>query len=369
MLKKIVSILLAVVLLLSVAIVSVSAAEDSNSEREEKLVYFDATGWEGYRYIYCYVWERGGDSFYAWQAIATRMTQVSDNLYSYDLSVLEDDKYVEGGMQDGKDYLIIFSSDGTYAQTYDLTLSTECIGDTVYLTGNQIENPVDVTKSTYEAVWTKNSKKYGPHKAITSVGNIVGSNLCPGESGVKVVGDWLVYYSQNPNIDVADVIAKALPEFGVETAEDVQAVYTYIREKQGTNLTDSEYADIEKILKTASGTEDSPSEDKEGTEVKAKKDNKMKVTVKDKKVKAKKLKKAKVTVNAITVKKANGAVTYKKVAKKSSNRLTIDKKTGKITVKKKTTKGNYKIQVKITAKGDKNYKSKTVTKTVKIKVN
>ena len=89
------------------------------------------------------------------------------------------------------------------------------------------------------------------------------------------------------------------------------------------------------------------------TEVKAKKANKMTVTVKDKKVKVKNLKKNKVTVKAITVKKANGTVTFSKVAKKSSSRLTVNAKTGKITVKKGTKKGTYKITVMVCAKGTK----------------
>ena len=122
----------------------------------------------------------------------------------------------------------------------------------------------------------------------------------------------------------------------------------------------------EALQPTTSATE--PTESAKTPEVKAKKTNKMKVTVKDKKVKAKKLKKAKVKVKAITVKKANGAVTFKKFAKKSSKYLTVNAKTGKITVKKGTKKGVYKIKVKITAKGTKNYKPKTVTKTIKIKV-
>ena len=100
----------------------------------------------------------------------------------------------------------------------------------------------------------------------------------------------------------------------------------------------------------------------------AKKDNKMKVTVTTKTVKAKKLKTTKVTVKAVTVKNNNGTVNFTKIAKKSSNRLTVNAKTGKITVKKGTNKGNYKIKVKITAKGTKKYNPKTVIKTVKIKV-
>ena len=65
-------------------------------------------------------------------------------------------------------------------------------------------------------------------------------------------------------------------------------------------------------------------------------------------------------------KKAQGAVTYKKVS--GDSKLSIAKNTGKITLKKVTKAKTYKIKVKVTAAGNKNYKSKSQTVTVKIKV-
>lgn len=70
----------------------------------------------------------------------------------------------------------------------------------------------------------------------------------------------------------------------------------------------------------------------------------------------------------MTVKKAQGKVTYAKVSKGSSKYLTISKSTGKITVKKKTPKGTYEIKVKVTAAGNSNYKKGSKTVTVKVKV-
>lgn len=93
---------------------------------------------------------------------------------------------------------------------------------------------------------------------------------------------------------------------------------------------------------------------------------KMTVKAATKKLKAKKVKKAKQTVKAITVKNAQGKVTYKKVS--GSKKLTVNAKTGKITVKKGTKKGTYKINVKVTAAGNGNYKAASKTVTVKIKV-
>jgi hypothetical protein len=105
----------------------------------------------------------------------------------------------------------------------------------------------------------------------------------------------------------------------------------------------------------------------------AKKDNPLKVTAKTKTLKAKKLKSKKQTVKALTVKKAQGKVSFAKVKKgttaKIYKKITVNKKTGKITFKKgKYAKKTYNIKIKITATGNKAYKAKTVTKTVKIKV-
>ena len=66
-----------------------------------------------------------------------------------------------------------------------------------------------------------------------------------------------------------------------------------------------------------------------------------------------------------TIKKNQGTVTMKKES--GSGRLTVNSK-GKITVKKGTKKGTYKVAVSITAKGNSNYKAKTTTYNLKVKV-
>ena len=104
-----------------------------------------------------------------------------------------------------------------------------------------------------------------------------------------------------------------------------------------------------------------------------KKANPVKVTVKTRTVKLKKLKKKAQKVKSITVKKAQGKVSYKLiksgVSKKIRKLVSINKK-GAITIKKwkKAKKGNYKIKLKITAKGNSKYYSKTLNKTVKIEI-
>ena len=84
-----------------------------------------------------------------------------------------------------------------------------------------------------------------------------------------------------------------------------------------------------------------------------------------------KVKRAKQTVKPIKVSKAQGKVTYKltSVPKALGKLVKINSK-GVITIKrwKKAKKGNYKIRVKITAKGNSKFNKKTITKTIKLRI-
>ncbi|MCR5667380.1 MAG: hypothetical protein K6G01_11210 [Eubacterium sp.] len=93
--------------------------------------------------------------------------------------------------------------------------------------------------------------------------------------------------------------------------------------------------------------------------------NSMKVSAVKKSAKYQTVKKKSTTVaRPLSVKKANGSVTYAKSS--GSSRLTVSKKTGKVTVKKKTKKGTYTIKIKVSAAGDANHYA--TAKTVKCKV-
>jgi LPXTG-motif cell wall-anchored protein len=265
MLKRIISIALAVVMVMAMAAVAVSAAEvsdasagaevsnsagadtSSSATGSGSVIYFDASKWKNYTTIYCHIWERGGDAFFTWQSKKEACTKVSGSKYSYDLSTLDASTQVEGGFKSNKDYCVIFSAN-TGVQTFDQTIGTACIGDTAKVTGKMIENAVDSEKEAYESVWTTNSSKYGPHLAISSIGNIIGSKLCPNENGAEVIGDWLPTYSSHTNFDVVATLAKALPKFGVK---DIQTVYAYILSKENSDLTDSDYATMQSQLEKA----------------------------------------------------------------------------------------------------------------------
>ena len=95
----------------------------------------------------------------------------------------------------------------------------------------------------------------------------------------------------------------------------------------------------------------------------------MTVSVKQITIKKAKVKKKKQTIaksKAFIIENAQGPVTFEKAG--GSGKLSISK-AGKITVKKGTKKGSYKLTVKVTAAGNKDYKpgSKTVKMEIIIK--
>ncbi|MCR5205703.1 MAG: cadherin repeat domain-containing protein [Lachnospiraceae bacterium] len=71
----------------------------------------------------------------------------------------------------------------------------------------------------------------------------------------------------------------------------------------------------------------------------------------------------------IIVENAYGKVSYTLADKSLSKKFKIVKSTGALTVKKATAEGKYNVKIKVTAKGDTNYKSYSKTVTVKVTVN
>ena len=78
-------------------------------------------------------------------------------------------------------------------------MNGNCIGDTVYVTGNKIENPKDSNKTDTEAAW-KNHPECGPQKVITSTSKIVGSALADGTTDVTLLADYLIDYVSDEGV-------------------------------------------------------------------------------------------------------------------------------------------------------------------------
>jgi len=167
MIKKIFCLMLALICVASMAVVGVSAADDTK-------IYFEVPENAGeYAGVYCHIWAYGGDSFAAWQSMKEKCTQVEGNLYAYDISKV-------GALEDGQYYGVIFSTDGGF-QTYDTLMGAACYGDTLVCDGTEYENPADSSKTAIAAFWKgQDAAVFGPVKQITSIGNLVGTCCPPG---------------------------------------------------------------------------------------------------------------------------------------------------------------------------------------------
>lgn len=219
MFKKIAGLFLAAAVMCSSAAITASAAEaeddaavaaadqsgevsadgssevsaDASSEVEAgNVVKFDVkkSGWNNVKSVFCHIWKADGSGDWpAWQSKKEKCKyDSSTGIATYDLSMTGNTI----SKSDGRVYCVVFSAN-TGMQSYNAIMSGKCIGDTLYCTGNQLENPEDSEKKANEAKWENNSD-CGPEKKITSTGNIIGSAFPEGESDATLLATYLVAY-------------------------------------------------------------------------------------------------------------------------------------------------------------------------------
>lgn len=218
MFKKVMSLALASTLVLSASAFAVSAAEaeDAVAANDESAVaaddssavaagdesevgattkvYFDveSSGWKNYKTIYCHIWRADGTGTWtSWQTRKEMCTKESNGLYSYDVTKTGNAEEIQNAGSKNL-YCVIFSAD-TGVQTYNTIMNGNCLGDTCYITGNQLENPEDNQKKATEAAW-KNNPSCGPQKVISSSGTVVGTALADGTTDVTLMADFLIKY-------------------------------------------------------------------------------------------------------------------------------------------------------------------------------
>ncbi|MDO5123857.1 MAG: leucine-rich repeat protein [Eubacteriales bacterium] len=168
MYKKLLAFLLAILCIMSCAVVGVSAADTDSSSGN--ILYFRVPdSWEYTNRVYCHISKLDtGVAFYDWQHKKEKCTQVEGNLYAYDLS--------EAGIEITDECAVTFSSD-TGKQTHPLMLRNDTLGLTAYCDGTLYEHPYNYLKTTaYVAFWeNKAPEELGPVMMISSTGNIVGT--------------------------------------------------------------------------------------------------------------------------------------------------------------------------------------------------
>lgn len=186
-------------------------------------IFFDVkrSGWniDVIKKIYCHIWRT--DNFGNWPEWQTSSELCEFDSYtgiaSYDLSKTGNTI----SATDGKIYCVIFSSNSGMV-TYRAVMSGSCIGDTLYCTSEQVENPEDSEKRCRIAVWGNNFD-CGPLKIITSTGNIVGYVYPDGETDETLLANYLLTYCYNP--DKTDLTQNIVNELNVSPTEVMNVVY------------------------------------------------------------------------------------------------------------------------------------------------
>ncbi len=206
MFKKIISLVLALMVLVSMAAMATSVSAADNK------IYFEVpSDWQNFKSVFCHIWVYNGDSLASWQSKKEKCVDEGNGIYSYDLSKV-------GGLEAGQYYGVIFSLD-IGAQTYDTIMTSACIGDTLYCNDTIYENPQDSSKTARAAFWkNQDPAQYGPVMQITSIGNLIGTCLPPGVTATDLFNtflvDWLdsarTYSGKSGDQEIIDDMATAL---------------------------------------------------------------------------------------------------------------------------------------------------------------
>lgn len=279
MFKKIASLVIAATMLVATGSFATSAAEteevavaaadesavgadsssevgaDSSSEvGAGDVISFDVkkSGWNNVKSVFCHIWRPDGTGDWNdWQSKAEKCSYDADTgIATYDLSKVGN----QVTKSNGREFCVIFSAN-TGVQTYNTIMSGSCIGDTMYCTGEMIENPEDSEKQAAVAVW-QNNPDCGPEKKVTSTGNIVGSAYPEGETDVTLVASYLIQYYNDPaKTDLTQSVLDALKVSPV----DVMGV---VSDRIGSDDPDGKIPAIQKILSncTDPNTGEKPSE-------------------------------------------------------------------------------------------------------------
>lgn len=218
--SKIISLALSVTMAASCfAGFSISSASAAD---EETKIYFEVPtleSWGTTKSVYCHVYSvYGGTPLKetSWQSKAEACKKDSaTGLYYFDTTKV-------GTIEEGADYALLFSTVDTNKaahQTGNITFSKECLGDTVYVTGEMVENTEDSSKMDFEGAWRNHSDKYGAKAAITSTGKIVGKYFPVYQPKEQIVSQFLCSWAVvNEALITPEIVQADCEQIGVEPA-------------------------------------------------------------------------------------------------------------------------------------------------------
>ena len=256
MLKRILSLAIALMLIISMAAVAASAAQVEISENAAETpaeigaesgadtgaesgadtgassskIYFDAntSGWNNFKLVMIYLYiPETDEKLVEWGSKKKGgLTDEGGGIWSFDFEA-------KGHTLDpSTQYCLIFLNDNGM-QTCDLLMDTTCLGDTAVCESDKfLENTDDSNKKSVVVRW-KNNSKLGPKKAITSLGHIVGEVVPAFTSPYKMFVDFLansgakslanaILYSDGKSAQ--EVIDEAAENLGLQRGDVKKAI-------------------------------------------------------------------------------------------------------------------------------------------------
>ena len=237
--KKILSILTAV------AVLGVTACTDAlNSSAYSGEISFEVpeTWANANKTFYAHIWNGlpGGSGLYAWQTGDEKMEwSKGDATATYQIP--------EG------DWNMIIISGNTGIQTYDSVMNANCIGDTCYVMDEPFENPVDSKRVSYGLGW-RNNPDCGPHKVISSLGNIIGNAYLPGETNQTIYDNFVKKYADTWGNEILGDL-EGIPQFEIppdpDRDEKWEALKQELAEKLGLNTKTDKSKEYKSIVVTS----------------------------------------------------------------------------------------------------------------------
>lgn len=229
------------------SICSVSAAEN------ETKVYFEVPtleSWGTTKKVYCHIYNVYGGaplkntSFQTSAELCRK--DAKTGLYYFDTASL-------GTIEEGADYALVFSTKDTDAESHytcSITFGKECLGDTVYVTGEMIDYAEDSSKLEFDGAWKNNSDKFGAMAVINSTGKIVGKYFPIYQPREQIVSQFLASWAvQNANIITPEKVEDICIDLGVNPADVLEQYKTDYAEQLANPETNPLIAPVETVAK------------------------------------------------------------------------------------------------------------------------